>query len=598
MQQDTFRKNQRDTTGDDYESRQDQPKGKDADIMQEVKKLIKEGKSDYSVLLRLRNKYKDQDLVDEIFDAYKDRTKMITNKARKFKQLIINKYGPQNLPLEKLMLKAKKYQKKYGLSDDEFQVFTHMALTDKNLSPFTANLPHTPIAKMLGYEAAMTITDKLNIKENEYANLQEILKLFGETKPLHSQVVVQSLSYRDSAPEALTGTFEPSKHNVYSYVHPIIAALFIPRIGILEDHMLLANIGYIVKSKHDETPIMTKPDFDLYWSLIMDPNESVCSKDSPLIDLRNRFILQTKLWDSVLNLRQGKYYNERLNDFLMAIDNCRNNIYDAPDLTYVKDEGSILRRILSAFSLRPTIVSTTRLYNVMGGTTYGFSLDPFTAAGVTQVTSVPIVTLRLPLSLGNQTTAISLEQALSQPQWFVENKTLVPKAQSIMHSRDVLFFYIGRRFQNINITRLQNPCNFASLPMTVAGWESLNDRIVNFQMRMTILNDSYQLRSVVLIESSPNRRNLIIGSSAAIVIPMSIQQGRFEETFLLYDPQGAGEMFKVGNAFTRNPPITYIPGNTPFNNDGSPESFYSRASKKGTIFMYQKVTDGVNVLCP
>ncbi len=112
---------------------------------------------------------------------------------------------------------------------------------------------------------------------------------------------------------------------------------------------------------------MTKPDFELYWDLITDPNESVCAIDSAIKDLRNRYVLQTKIWESVLNLRQGRYYQDNLQEFLMAVDNCKGNIIDCPDQTYVKDEGSILRRILAAFAIRPTIVRTTRLYGLLGG---------------------------------------------------------------------------------------------------------------------------------------------------------------------------------------------------------------------------------------
>lgn len=595
---------QRDTKGDELASHQ-----KDSEFTDEVRKLIKDGKSDATVWQRLKRKYSDDETVSSIFAAYKERLAHITKRAKRFKQLIIDKYGAQNLPLDRLMMKAKKYSQKYELNDDEFNMFVNLILDDKSFTSPFYQIPTTPMARLLGYEAAMSVSEKLNVKETELDTVQEIIRLYGETKSLHSQIVMQSLTYRDVAPEALVGEFQPSKHNVYSYVHPIIAALFLPKITLLDEQMLIANLGYIVKSKYDGTPIMTKPDFELYWSLIHDPNERACSLASPIKDLRNRFLLQTKLWDSVLNLRQGRYYHENLNDFLLAIDNCRQNIYDAPDLTYVKDEGSILRRLLSAFSIRPTIVSTTRLYNMFGGpATYGYNpvssgpaisfgpgTDPLSAAGLTDVTTVSLITLRLPLTVSSygQPQGISLEQALSQPQMFVENKMIVPKAQTIMHSRDVIFFYVGRRFQTINITRLNSPCNFTSLPMTVAGWEQLNDKVVNFEMRMNILGDTFQLRSVVLVESSVSRRNLIIGSSAAIVVPMSVSENRFEETYLLYDPQGAGEMFREnGNTYTRNAPITYIPGHTPFNNENSPESFYRRASTKGTIFVYQKVSDG------
>lgn len=597
---DTLKPKTRDIKGDDLSNRPNREgldrSDDDTRIIEEVKRLIKEGLKydslsyDYLIKRKLREKYKNQQLVDAIMDAYKKRLDYIIRKAKKFKQLIINKYAVQHLPFNKLMLKAKKYQKKYKLTDDEFNMFINLSISDKALTREMLSMPYTQMAKMLGYESITNISEKLNVKETELFIVQEILKLYGETKSLHAQVLLQSITYRDVAPEAIVGKYDPGKHNAFSYVHPVIAALFLPKIPLLDEHMLIANLGYILSRKFDGLPIMTKPDFEVYWDLITDPNENVCSMISPIEDYKNRFLLQTKLWESVLNLRQGKYYQEKLNDFFIAIDNCRNNIYDAPDLTYIKDEGSILRKLLSAFSLRPTIVSTFKLYNILGSLHNIPTIDPLYSSGVTQFTTVPIIILRLPVSVSGQTTAISLDDALNQPQWYVENNMIVPKAQTIIHNRDVLFFYVGRRYQSVNIARLVYPCNFVSLPMTVAGWESLNDRIVNFEMRMNIVNDTYQLRSVVIIENSPTRKNLIVGSSAAIVIPMDISLGRYEDTFLLYDPQGASEMFKVDGTYERNDPITYIPGHTPFNGENTPESFYKRASTRGTIFVYQKIS--------
>jgi hypothetical protein len=522
-------------TGDDSA----RPKG---DVYSEVKRLIKAGKTDYSILQQLKSKYKDEKMIQNIFDAYKDRLKFVTKKARRFRTLIVNKYAPLQLSFDEIIRKAKKYARKYKIADDEFEMFLNLSMKERTFGHGLWELPNTEMSKLFGYEAAMAISEKLNVKETELDTVNKILELYGRTKPLHSQIIVQSLSYRDCAAEALSGTLHDARHNVYSYVHPIVAALFLPRIKVLDEQMLIANMGYIVDCKYKGRPIMTQPDFELYWHLITDPNDHACARTSAIDDVFNRYNLQTRLWDSVLNLRQGQYYNDQLTAFLSAIDRCSSSIYDAPDLTYVRDEGTIMRRLLSAFSIRPTMVSTTRLYNVLGGTTYGFATGSLSASNITQITTVPIVTLRLPLSVrSNGVATVSLAEALSQPQWFVGNKMIVPKAQSIIHSRDVLFFYVGRRFQTVNVMRLGAPANFTSLPMTVAGWESLNKTVVNYNNRMTVGNDVYQLRSVVFVETSPTRKDLIIGSSAGIVIPMSVEQQRYEETYIIYDPQGASE---------------------------------------------------------
>ena len=43
----------------------------------------------------------------------------------------------------------------------------------------------------------------------------------------------------------------------------------------LERQTIIGNIGHIVKCKHERRPVSYLPDYELYWSLITDPNETV-----------------------------------------------------------------------------------------------------------------------------------------------------------------------------------------------------------------------------------------------------------------------------------------------------------------------------------
>lgn len=564
-------------------------------VKKEVARLLNQAQdNDYTVLNNLRGKYKDPELVNAVFDAYKDRLEEVQKTARKFRKVLFDRYSTQNLPFPKLLKKAMKYKKKYDLSDDEFQVFLNEALNSKQNTTNMYNLPNTRISRTLGYSASVGMSDKLNVSEKELGVLNEIITMCDSTRPLHSQIVMQSMTYRDCAPEALTGSFNSEKHNPYQYVHPVLAALFLPHIKYLDEHLLIANIGYIVKCKKNGVPIMTKPDYELYWDIIVDPNETACDMESPLVDIKNRFVLQTRLWDSVLNLRQGRYYDDRLTDFLGAVQNCRGSVYEAPDMTYVNDEGAILRRILAAFSLRPTIVSTTPLYGLVSNNPH------LSSPAMTQVTTIPMVTLRLPLSMrANAAAPIRLANSIDQAQWFVENKMIVPKNQSILFSRDVMFFYVNRRYQTLNIGAMSAPHNFSNLPMTVSGFERLNERRVQVDATLDISGDYYELRSVVCVERAQGStyQNLITGCSTALRIPADHANGRHSETFLVYDPQGAGRKDRDPRArrYSANAPVSVIAGNAPYA-PGRSEPFYSRASRCGTIFMYQKTTNNNRVL--
>jgi len=331
----------RDTNGDNYKNSQ-----KDGNIDREVNELLKTQATDYQAWQKLKGKYgNNSELSEKILEAYKEKLQRIYKKAKKFKQVIYDRYSGLHLPYGEMLKKAKKYQRKYKFTDDEFDMFIILSMTDKTVK-YSTTVPSTKMAKTLGYDAFLAASSKLNVKADEQTFVEEIINRYGETKPLHAQVLLQSMTYRDCAPEALSGEFDPKKNNAYSYVHPVVGALFFPRIKCLDEQMLMANIGYIVQCKAKEQPIMTAPDFKLYWDMISDPNDLACTLNNAVVDLKHRFFLQTQLWDAVINLRQGKYYLEpgNLNKFMQALENCRNVIHDAPDLTYVKDEGTILRR--------------------------------------------------------------------------------------------------------------------------------------------------------------------------------------------------------------------------------------------------------------
>jgi hypothetical protein len=562
-------------------TRNTKPDRRESKSGSDVKDLIHQGMDDREVISKLRKDHpNDDEFVQKMFDAYKERMDFIRRKAGKFKTLIFSKYA--NLPLPQVLEKAKKFKRKYEFSDDEFHSFTNMVLSDKSFANNTLNVPTGAMSRTLGYNLDAIVGDRLRLKNNEMDILQEILRIHAETKALHSQVVVQSLTYVDCPPEALTGVYNTQRHNPYSYIHPVLAALFLPRIRYLDEHMLIANLANIVKCRYENKPIQTQPEFELYWDLITDPNEVACvaNRDAPMTDLRNRIILQTKLWESVMHLRQGRYYNERLSDFMVALDNCNNNIFDAPDLAYVKDEGTVLRRLLGAFSLRPTIVSVRPFYGISAG---NYNLN---AMAMVQVTTIPIITLRLPLNIQNKNLTVHLNESLEQLQWYVENKMIVPKSQSIVYSRDVIFFYANRRYQSINFGTLNAPFNFTALPATVTGFETLNTTNINYEPRINIGDDHFKLRSVVLVERSRVNKDLIIGSTAAIVIPLDISLQRFENTYLLYDPQGAGEQFEITDgSLYRNKPITYIPGMSPYASSGGIEPFDQRTRCRGSIYI-------------
>lgn len=566
---------------------------KENDTRMEIGKLIRDHPDDVQVLQKLREKYGDREMVNRVFNEYEKRMNHIKRKAQKFAQLVLTRYN--HLGTQRIMEKARKLKKKYDFSDDEYHAFINIALSDKNISTMNVyNVPNTPLSKTLGYTPEATV-GKLSYKQEEAKYLAEIMALHQSSMALHGQVVAQSLVYRDMAPEALTGKFDRNKNNAYNYIHPVIAALFLPRIKYLDEHMLIGSISNIVVQRNNGQPIKIQPDWELFYDMITDPNEIACAgfRESPMQDLLHRVKLQIELWKAVRELRNGRYYPSDIDaaGFMSALEQCRNGIFDAPDMTFVKDEGTILRKLMGAFSLRPTIVSITPF----GGT---MTLNyPMNAYALTQVTSIPIVNFRLPLNLKNANISVNLQESLEQPDMYVENKMIVIKMKNIIYSRDFIVFYVNRRYQNINFARLVAPYNFTMLPTTLSGFETINEVQVNYPSMLTVGDDAFVLRSVVMIEKScfnrdPTRdtvREIIVGSSAGIIVPEDIARGRVNKSCFIYDPQSAAiKLENDAGMFEDRAPVTWVPCSGGMYGPNDLEPFDSRASRRGTIYIYVK----------
>ena len=375
---------------------------------------------------------------------------------------------------------------------------------------------------------------KLN--NNDMKLLQEISKLHSASRPLHAQVLLQSMQYQDTDIEATSGKYNRDFHRIGEHVHPVVAALFLPKLPVLENHFLFSNIAGIVKARYNGEALASRPDYEVFYALTTDPNDVVCDNRSPLLDLLNRAQLQNQLWNSVLHLRNGQYYNASFKDFVSSVDMCRLNKQDTPDLIYGRYDGVIIKRLLSAFSFRPTVVATTRT-NIQPTV-----LNPYQLNIKPQVTSIPMINIRIPPSLDADETPIKLESALEQPQYFIEGGQLSPRQTSIIWSRGVLIFYVDRRSTVISVNDHLNTFSMAQLPLTILGFERINTRPVDFESSPKIRDEVYELRSVVAAEINKmgdKGTNLVIGSSALIRCP-GISTAA--DVYLQYDPYLPGRV--------------------------------------------------------
>jgi hypothetical protein len=479
-------------------------------VDKEVARLLAMGdKVDRSDLLALRNKYGDEGLVTKIQNVFHERHSRIIKMAKKFADAVRTKYANSNIPYHQLLMKARLHSRKLGFSEAEFAEFQRI-YEQELAGTGRANevvLPVTNMMRVLGNITQSGRADGFKVAQGDYRNLQEILKLYQESRPLHVQVVLQSLQYTDEG-ERLDSVIEGAsydqhKHNPGDHVHPVVAALFIPKIPLLESHFLYSNMAGIVSKLYNREHLDTRPDYELYYNLITDPNDVVCDNRTPVGDLLARCNLQNQLWNSVRQLRNGQFFNPSLREFMTAVDVCRINKHDNPDLVYGRHDGTILKRLLAAFSFRPTVVATMPVSNIFANNPYAQNARP-------TVTSIPMINVRLlgftpsqQVPLGNATQQpkyINLKQAVNQVQTFIEGNVLVNRATSLLYSREVLFFYVDRRAHILNTG--MNVFNMDQLPKAVAGFERINTQTVNAPCVMKVGNDNFKLRTVICAKTT------------------------------------------------------------------------------------------------
>ena len=545
----------------------------------EVQKLFRKTRGNFAAadLKNLRRKYSDVELADEIQAAFIKRHSKVTKRAKKFAQLIRERYSDSKYPFHVLLEKALKYKAKHNLSDEEFAEFKRIYEQELvGIKSKDVFVPATNMRKVLGGVNADGSSDGFNVKDADFRTLQEILKLASSSRPLHAQVVLQSMQYTDCDTSALYGRYTPTNlQRVGEHIHPVVAAFFIPKIDLIEQHFLHSNLAALVKNRYNRKKIQTRANYELFYNLINDPNDVVCSGFSPVDDLLKRCNLQNQLWNSVLNLRNGMYFNSSFTEFVSAVDICRQNKNDHPDLVYGRHDGTVLKRLISAFSFRPTVVATLPQYKEFSTNPYSHNIRPM-------VSSVPMINLKLPVMMEENPEPVELRKGLSTEQLFINTDgKLEYRKTNIIYSRGVIMFYVDRTANVLRVADMQ-PFSLARLPAAISGFERVNKRPVHFDYNFDIRQDRYELRSVVC-----TKVNESIGNGTVVIGSRTLIRDLDEKSSYIYDPYTAKDS---GNLAVNNSDryvmkrmnVLPVAGD-----DGA--SFQATAQHYGTVFIYQLV---------
>lgn len=528
-------------------------------VIKEVQQLLKEGKTSQEVLNYARTKYSDDTMVDAIMEYFTDRRNKQVKVASVFIDAFERKYKNNfySMSLSKFMKRALKYKKRYNLSDDEFDEIRRMFEmrvfnSNPNIASHNVIYPNTNVSRALGYPVIETTDPIKPTSTDDYTYLQDLLRMFNMFRSVHSYVVIQTMLYTDLSAEAMNGKFEVNRHNVNSFVHPVLAALFLPKFQQVEERMLYANIAGIVNTRYNKERIITKPDYELFYSMVVDPADTVCDNVSPLRDLKNRAEVQFQLWNNVYNLRNGKYYEATAIDFIANIDKCKISNVDNPDILYLSDEGVILRRLFAVFSFRPIVVQTLPVFGVILNNPLNLPVN------TNVITSIPYITYKLPsVAVNGQQYALS--DANNQMQFYMENGSFVPKATQIIDARGPIIFYVPRRVVSlpVRVTNPQlTPFGFTELSNSTRHYHNINGIPITYENTLQITkhllntNVTYYLRSAVALEKY-NDTNIILGHMTYLFnyardMDLKIIQGTDPTEITVYIPRKANLIASKG----------------------------------------------------
>ena len=512
-------------------------------IEKEVSELIKKG-ADRASMNELRKKFGDDKIFDMVQESYFDRLASIRKRSIKFTKLIERKYGMLGHPLHIILNKALKYKKKYNLSEEEFELFRQYYQKTMNMrnnaSKYDVLVPNTNMAKVFGEDPYNN--NKIHVSDGDHRIVKDILTVYELNRALWQQVTLQSITYDDSDPMRNTHLVDIKISNFSSFIHPVIAAMFLPKIARFDEYFLFTNLAYILRCKYLGEPVSTFHSYLMLYNLVTDPTDVVCNADSPLKDILNRVMLQVTLWKNVLRLRYGGVYDTYNSfaaaDLMVHIDNCKLSTYDAPDLMMIGDENVIIRRLLSALAFRcATIFSTPTAYPLFAQNQMNMQVSTLNIpVNFTQVTKVPMIYIRLPI-LGmpalqpTMASTLDIQSALNTTQPMMYNGRLESRALSVAGTDGVLIVSIPRRTykpMSGNIYNLPQIFNFANMPHHAFGLETLNSTKVLTNNALEIKSTSKEdaallsnhlfIKSVVTLkERSDNNSSFIYGSKTFIV---------------------------------------------------------------------------------
>lgn len=566
-----------------------------------------------------KNKINDERLVIEILRKYQYYYDKIAQHVRKFSAYIRSK-NIDHLTKDEYYDKIMKYAIENKLSDVEFDMFNKMISTgihEKDVKNITYKYT-SPMAKTLGitnqFSSGLNIT---NSKDKEYCN--QIEKIYHDTNQLYIDVCVQSARYNEINNYIVNSKYDMKTDGKY-YIDPIIAALFLPKIPYIEFKMIYANIAELVTKIYRNKSINGPHLIETLNDLINDPNQNSLSTNmTPIHDLYNKVQIQKKLWECVLNLRNGKFYSSTDFKINSLLKDYPDNIFDSPDLLFTFDAGNTLRKLFNAMSIRPITIKRTKINNPKStntastdvfkvvqdkGSTYLIKQKdynpeiPDTDNIKSSIVHQAMINVILPNENNSdinfdEVTPINLNGSIPQIRWFKDEheKTAQLYNTSIIGANGIFIYYINRiSNKTTSIKKNEETEEFnimGYLPINTYKCINISPYPIVFEETIFVagFDTPYKLKSIICYNTDRDNisnTNKVTSMFTIINVPATdeITASKGINTHICYNPHEA-MMSK-----TNDPPIVQYIDEINKDETQNIETYQSVCKSRGSVFIY------------
>lgn len=408
---------------------------------------------------------------------------------------IFLKYHYANMNYDEILERCKKIFESERLNTKEIELFhkIYAFMHKKSLYNQTQNKKMTDTFGNIKPAVIQNNNYKQNNENQQY--IDEIMTIAKTNKNEFMRAVFQSNLYTNDEVTNLLFAHNPSysefvNDNVTCAIHPVIIALFALKINILDNRIIHTNLAKIIVDRLNNEPLRTKHDFEFYMDLITNQQQIVCDKFNTFADLKKRVNIQETLRDTIWNLRGGKLYDCKNISFLNTIDDCSLNPVESPIYNFIRDEGTVLRRILNVFCIKPTFVTTMPVFDLTRRTMPIHKMD-----------KLSMINVNLPNQIvDSYNEPVDLKAGLDTPHWYYENGLIVPKKQNILYSKELLIFYVNRKFRSMPSV-YNNVYRYRRLPVSIGNHERINRHEVNYKFYQKVNQQLFRLQSVVCVSS-------------------------------------------------------------------------------------------------